>query len=89
MENSSLNRCHDFYRYLDFAESQHLQALTNLCQNTDDMHLYALLVAHKEEVGKLIARRRELLQGLDGRAAARESNCNVRGPARARETASV
>ena len=57
----------DFYRYLDFAENQHLQAISDLCQNTDDLDLYTHLLAHKEEVAKLIMQRRSLFQGMDSR----------------------
>ena len=79
MENPSSYGSNDFYRYLDFAESQHLQALSNLCQSTDDLNLYARLVAHKEEVAELIKRRRNLIQGLDGsRAAAYEADLQAR-----------
>ena len=56
---------HDVIRYVDFAEKQHLRALANLCQNMDDIVLYAHLLAHKEEVGELIKRRRYLFQTLD------------------------
>jgi ferritin-like metal-binding protein YciE len=55
----------EFFRYLDFAENQHLKALANLGQNTEDMELYTRLLAHKEEIGELIKRRRQLLQNLD------------------------
>jgi hypothetical protein len=55
----------EFIRYLDFAESQHLQALTTLCQNTDDMNVYTWLLAHKEEVAEAIYRRRQSIQTLD------------------------
>jgi hypothetical protein len=65
----------DFARYLDFAESQHLQALAKLCQSTDDMNMYTQLLAHAEEVGELIKRRRYLIHGEDSsRAVADESD---------------
>jgi hypothetical protein len=55
----------EFFRYLDFAENQHLQALSNLCQNTEDITLYTQLLAHKEEVSELIGRRRHLIQNSE------------------------
>jgi hypothetical protein len=89
METSSLNTCHDFYRYLDFAENRHLQALTNLCQNTDDQNLYSLLIAHKEEIAEAIRRRRHLLEDLDGHAIAHEAGDYARSHGRVMEEASV
>jgi len=56
----------EYFRYLDFAENQHLQALGNLCQHAEDLDLYAQLLAHKGEVAELIKRRRTSCAAADG-----------------------
>ena len=67
LETESADIPNDFYRYLDFAESQHLRAISDLCQSTDDQDLYRHLLAHKEEVERLIMQRRNLFEGIDSR----------------------
>lgn len=66
MEIVSKSSHSELLRYLDFVENQHLQALSNLCQNCDNTDQYGQLLAHKAEVGELIKYRRCLLHGLDG-----------------------
>ena len=52
--------------YLEFAENQLLQALSHICDQGHDPKLKAKLLLHRNEVSKLVQRRKKFFQGLHG-----------------------